>query len=174
MVIDVVHDHRDRHLAGRYLILWSSSAAANNAADVLKISFARRSSRTSRSNAAIRVASSVVVAGRTPPSTSACRTQLRNASGWTPNCSAIRVIAPREDSGSLRASSAIRVARCCSSTLYFLGTPMTLIILPRIESLHQTRGDSVPWARHGAGHTRVFDEQVAWLAPQCSKSAVTE
>lgn len=33
---------------------------------------------------------------------------------------------------------------------------------------------AVPWARHGAGHTRTFDEQVAWLATQCSKSAVTE
>ena len=33
---------------------------------------------------------------------------------------------------------------------------------------------AVPWARHGAGHTRVFDEQVAWLATQCSKKAVTE
>ncbi len=32
----------------------------------------------------------------------------------------------------------------------------------------------VPWARHGAGHTRAFDEQVAWLATQCSKTAVTE
>jgi transposase len=32
----------------------------------------------------------------------------------------------------------------------------------------------VPWARHGAGHTIVFDEQVAWLATQCSKTAVTE
>jgi transposase len=33
---------------------------------------------------------------------------------------------------------------------------------------------AVPWARHAAGHTRVFDEQVAWLATQCSKTAVTE
>jgi transposase len=33
---------------------------------------------------------------------------------------------------------------------------------------------AVPWARHAAGHTAVFDEQVAWLATQCSKSAVTE
>lgn len=32
----------------------------------------------------------------------------------------------------------------------------------------------VPWARHGAGHTRTFDDTVAWLAVQCSKSAVTE
>jgi len=33
---------------------------------------------------------------------------------------------------------------------------------------------SVPWARHDAGHTYAFDEQVAWLATQTSKSAVTE
>lgn len=32
----------------------------------------------------------------------------------------------------------------------------------------------VPWARHNAGHTRAFDDQVAWLATQCSKKAVTE
>lgn len=32
----------------------------------------------------------------------------------------------------------------------------------------------VPWARHGVGHTRDFDETVAWLATQCSKSAVVE
>ena len=30
---------------------------------------------------------------------------------------------------------------------------------------------SVPWARHGAGHTVAFDEQVAWLVTQTSKSA---
>lgn len=33
---------------------------------------------------------------------------------------------------------------------------------------------AVPWARHGAGHTRAFDDQVAWLAVACSKTAVTE
>jgi transposase len=32
----------------------------------------------------------------------------------------------------------------------------------------------VPWARHGAGHTRAFDDQVAWLAVQTSRTAVTE
>ena len=31
---------------------------------------------------------------------------------------------------------------------------------------------AVPWARHGAGHTRFFDDQVAWLAVTCSKSTV--
>jgi transposase len=33
---------------------------------------------------------------------------------------------------------------------------------------------AVPWARHAAGHTLGFDAQVAWLATQTSKSAVTE
>ncbi len=32
----------------------------------------------------------------------------------------------------------------------------------------------VPWARHDAGATCVFEEQVAWLATQTSKYAVTE
>lgn len=33
---------------------------------------------------------------------------------------------------------------------------------------------SVPWARHDAGHTYAFDETVAWLTTQSSKSTVTE
>ena len=31
----------------------------------------------------------------------------------------------------------------------------------------------VPWARHGVGHTLAFDQRVAWLVTQCSKTAVT-
>jgi transposase len=46
---------------------------------------------------------------------------------------------------------------------------------PRVSCpVHGPTVVAVPWARHGAGHTLVFDEQVAWLATQCSKSAVTE
>jgi transposase len=33
---------------------------------------------------------------------------------------------------------------------------------------------AVPWARHGAGHTREFDETAAWLAVRTSKSATCE
>jgi transposase len=33
---------------------------------------------------------------------------------------------------------------------------------------------SVPWARHGAGHTLAFDDTVAWLATHCSKTTVTQ
>src|SRR6478609_677281 len=46
---------------------------------------------------------------------------------------------------------------------------------PRVDCpRHGVVVAAVPWARHGAGHTYVFDEQVAWLATQCSRSAVTE
>jgi transposase len=35
---------------------------------------------------------------------------------------------------------------------------------PRVDCPeHGVTVASVPWARHGAGHTRVFDDQVAWL-----------
>lgn len=46
---------------------------------------------------------------------------------------------------------------------------------PRVRCLeHGVVVAHVPWARHGAGHTLAFDETVAWLATQCSKTAVTE
>ncbi|WP_162164577.1 transposase family protein, partial [Intrasporangium chromatireducens] len=46
---------------------------------------------------------------------------------------------------------------------------------PRVECReHGPTVAAVPWARHGAGHTYEFDEQVAWLVTQTSKSAVTE
>ncbi len=46
---------------------------------------------------------------------------------------------------------------------------------PRVDCpAHGPTVRQVPWARHGAGHTRFFDQQVAWLATQCSKKAITE
>lgn len=46
---------------------------------------------------------------------------------------------------------------------------------PRVECPeHGPTVVQVPWARHGAGHTRAFDDQVSWLATHCSKSAVTQ
>jgi transposase len=38
--------------------------------------------------------------------------------------------------------------------------------------VHGATVERVPWARHNSGHTRQFDETVAWLAVQCSKTAV--
>ena len=66
-------------------------------------------------------------------------THTRSASGWTPSSPAIRLIAPLARSGSLRASTAIRVARSRNSAGYFLGALMT-VILPCVHCLHQTRG----------------------------------
>lgn len=46
---------------------------------------------------------------------------------------------------------------------------------PRVECAeHGVVVAQVPWARHGAGHTRDFDDTVAWLAVQTSKTAVTD
>ena len=45
---------------------------------------------------------------------------------------------------------------------------------PRVNCLeHGVVVAHVPWARHGVGHTIAFDETVAWLVTQCSKTAVT-
>lgn len=45
---------------------------------------------------------------------------------------------------------------------------------PRVRCRrHGVTVASVPWARHDAGHTRDFDDQVAWLATVTSKTAVT-
>ncbi|HWU22422.1 MAG TPA: ISL3 family transposase [Nocardioides sp.] len=46
---------------------------------------------------------------------------------------------------------------------------------PRVRCpTHGPTVRQVPWARHAAGHTLAFDQQVAWLATQCSKSAITQ
>jgi transposase len=46
---------------------------------------------------------------------------------------------------------------------------------PRVKCrVHGPTVIEFPWARHDAGHSRAFDDEVAWLATQCSKSAVSE
>ena len=57
------------------------------------------------------------------------------------------------------------------------GTVMVFIEAeaPRVDcSVHGVVVAGVPWARHGAGHTIMFDDQIAWLATHTSKTAVTE
>jgi transposase len=60
--------------------------------------------------------------------------------------------------------------------LDFGSTPVMLVAdAPRVSCpQHGVIAAHVPWARHGAGHTRAFDQVVAWLATQTSKSAVTQ
>jgi transposase len=46
---------------------------------------------------------------------------------------------------------------------------------PRVRCRqHGVVAAAVSWARHGAGHTLAFDQQVAWMAAECSKSAVAQ
>ncbi len=46
---------------------------------------------------------------------------------------------------------------------------------PRVSCRdHGVTVAAVPWARHDARHTRVFDDQVAWLVTHTSKTAVVE
>ena len=46
---------------------------------------------------------------------------------------------------------------------------------PRVSCrIHGVSVVAVPWARHGSGHTHHFDAQVAWLATQTSKTAITQ
>ncbi|HET7326756.1 MAG TPA: ISL3 family transposase [Nocardioidaceae bacterium] len=57
------------------------------------------------------------------------------------------------------------------------GTTVTFLEAdaPRVDCAeHGVVVAHVPWARHGAGHTHAFDQQVAWLAVRTSKSAVCE
>ena len=58
-----------------------------------------------------------------------------------------------------------------------LGTTKVFIeaTAPRVRCAdHGVTVAAVPWARHGAGHTRDFDDLAAWLAVRTSKSAVME
>lgn len=58
-----------------------------------------------------------------------------------------------------------------------LGTLMCFLQAdsPRVNCpTHGPTVAQVPWARHGAGHTRDFDDQVAWLVTHTPKSTVGE
>ena len=58
-----------------------------------------------------------------------------------------------------------------------LGTTLAYLVSesPRVRCRrHGVVVCAVPWARHRARFTRRFEDQVAWLAVNCSKSAVAE
>lgn len=58
-----------------------------------------------------------------------------------------------------------------------LGSVMTFLVGPAVRVECPEHGvvvAAVPWARHGARFTRAFDDQVAWLAKEASKSAVCQ
>jgi transposase len=58
-----------------------------------------------------------------------------------------------------------------------LGTVMCFLEAdaPRVKCpAHGPTVAQVPWARHGAGHTRDFDDMVAWLVTHTAKSTICE
>ena len=90
VIVDCIDDHRSTFGVDPICavltehgvsIAPSTSAAAKNALAIFRISLARFSSRFSRANSTIPRASSLIVPARVPPSISARRTQVRNASG---------------------------------------------------------------------------------------------
>src|SRR5690606_12850674 len=109
LLVDESHHHFGRR---------SSSACAKYADALRKISLARFSSSTSRSNAFTRCRSSVVAPGRVPPSRSAWRTHRRNASAVQPSLPAIDRIAAHCDAWTLACSKTIRTARSRNSGAY--------------------------------------------------------
>ena len=116
--LDTVHfaflvDERCHHLGLR-----SSSAWAKKAAALRKISLARLSSRFSRSSSLKRAASSLVVPGRFPVSTSILLSHERSVSGVQPIFAATDCIAAQRDLCSCSPVSTIRTARSRTSGEY--------------------------------------------------------
>src|SRR5258706_4019713 len=137
-----------------YLGKRGSSSRAKKPAAAFKISFARRTSRSSRSSSAIRFLSSLVVPAFAPRSICACRTQLRSDSVPTSSCLAIRVIVPNcSPSPASNASKTIRTARSFISAGYLRGDGRVFVrsamttYLPQIRSLQDHRGASLSSSR---------------------------
>src|SRR6202022_189459 len=116
-------DERHHHFPRR-----SSSAWAKYADALRKISFARFSSRTSRSSSFSRCRSSVVRPARWPVSRSAWRTQRRSVSVVHPSLPASDAIAAHCDGRSAPCSRTIRTARSRTSGEYLLGRAMGSIL----------------------------------------------
>lgn len=84
-----------------------------------------------------------------------------------PRCGICRRVCPRYDGPCAR-----RRWRALD-----LGTTRTYIEAELVRVSCPEHGvvvERVPWALHGAGFTRAFEDQVAWLAVECSKTAVSE
>ena len=81
-----------------------------------------------------------VEGARRPVPTTPGGSRPRRVSGLTPSSSPTRLKHPLDRSGSARASSVNRIARFPSSSGYFLGAGM-ILILPWIQTLHHTQDD---------------------------------
>ena len=115
-------DHRG------YVLRRSSSAWAKYANAFRRISFARFSSRTSRSSSFNRSRSLVVRPGRCPASRCACRTHFRSVSAVQPSFGATDCSTAHSEAWASRCSSTIRTARSRTSGENRLGRPIDPIL----------------------------------------------
>ena len=106
----------------------SSSAWAKYANAFRRISFARFSSRTSRSSSFNRSRSLVVRPGRCPASRGACRTHFRSVSAVQPSFGATDCSTAHAEAWASRCSSTIRTARSRTSGENRLGRPIDPIL----------------------------------------------
>src|SRR5215207_6192167 len=137
---------------GDYFFGRPSSSVAKKTDAALRMSFARRSSRTSRSSSAIRCASALDVPGRLPESTSAWFTQPLSDSVPMPSSRATRVITPCLSPVWSRMSSTIRTARSRSSSGYFCGRrrpPLVAMLHPHFQGMEPPR---IPGRFNGVEH----------------------
>jgi transposase len=90
---------------------------------------------------------------------------VRPTRWWRSRCGRCRRRCPGYDRG-----RGVRWWRTFDVGLYaaFLQAPAPRVRCPR----HGVVVAAVPWARHGAGHTRAFDDLVAWFATRMSKTAL--
>ena len=106
----------------------SSSAWAKYANAFRRISFARFSSRTSRSSSFNRSRSLVVRPGRCPASRCTCRTHFRSVSAVQPSFGATDCSTAHAEAWASRCSSTIRTARSRTSGENRLGRPIDPIL----------------------------------------------
>jgi hypothetical protein len=132
----LVIDKGNHHFGRR-----SSSACAKYADAFRRISFARRSSRTSRSSSFTRARSSLDGPDLRPRSRSSRLTQFRRVSLEQPIFSAIDTIAVYCESYSRSCSNTIRTARSRTSGEYFFALVMTQPL--KSWSLRQSRDGSL-------------------------------
>lgn len=84
-----------------------------------------------------------------------------------PRCGRCRRVCPRYDAP--RRPRRWR-ALDLGTTRVFIEAELVRVSCPR----HGVVVERVPWAAHGSGFTFSFEEQAAWLAVECSKTAVAE
>jgi transposase len=93
--------------------------------------------------------------------------RVRPEKKWTRRCGECKRKCPRYDKGAGRRQWRTVDVGLCRAVLE--------ADAPRVSCPeHGVVVAHVPWARHGVGHTLVFDQTVAWFATQMSKTAATE